>query len=205
MQNGIELPKRIFFTGAPGSRWSGIAQTIENLNGFNTSDRNDNRVHYRKGIGRGGNIGKMHGHNGSYFGHEMEFEAILDADYLDQAWSNLSGTRIIKSHEWAYKIEEIKNKFPDDWIMLVYRPDMVSYSWWHELGGFKISYPKYTWYKDSPTMLGEIIKINSHILESAYKYNLTWNYLTEDWIQDNFGQTTEIITKSSDVLVTILK
>lgn len=196
MLNGIELPKRIFFTGVPGSRWSGIAQAIENLNGFNTSDRRLEREYTHCGFS---------GHKGAYFGQQMEFDAILDAEYIDQAWSNLDGTRLVKSHDWAYKLDDIKTTFPNDWIMLVYRPDMISYAWWHEAGGFNIKYPDYTWYKNSANMLGEISKQNSHILEFACKHNLTWSYFTTSWIASNFNQTIEVKNKWSDILVTIKK
>jgi hypothetical protein len=196
MQNGIELPKRIFFTGVPGSRWSGIAQTIESLDGFNTSDRTPNREYSHNGFS---------GHKGAYFGHLMEFEPVLDADYIDQAWTDSNGTKVIKSHDWAYRLNEIKIQFSNDWIMLVYRPDMTSYSWWHEAGGFNIKYPNYTWYKNSTTMLGEIIKQNACILEFAQKYDLTWNYFTTNWIQSNFKQTIEVKNKCTDILVTLLK
>jgi len=196
MQNGIELPKRIFFTGVPGSRWSGIAQTIESLDGFNVSDRTPNREYAHNGFT---------GHKGVYFGQQMEFDAVLDAAHIDQAWSNLNGTQIVKSHDWAYKLEDIKIKFSDDWIMLVYRPDMTSYAWWHEAGGFNIKYPNYTQYKNSINMLGEISNRNSHILEFACKYNLTWSYFTTSWIVSNFNQTIEVKNKWSDILVTLLK
>jgi len=196
MQNGIELPKRIFFTGVPGSRWSGIAQNIESLDGFNTSDRTPNREYSHNGFS---------GHKGAYFGHLMEFEPVLAADYIDQAWSDSNGIKVIKSHDWAYRLNEIKIQFPNDWIMLVYRPDMSSYSWWHEAGGFNIKYPNYIWYKNSTTMLGEIIKQNACILEFAQKYDLTWNYFTTNWIQSNFKQTIEVKNKCTDILVTLLK
>jgi hypothetical protein len=196
MQNGIEFPKRIFFTGVPGSRWSGIAQTIETLNGFNISDRTPNREYSHNGFS---------GHKGAYFGQLMEFDAILDAKYIDQAWTNLDGIQLVKSHDWAYKLDEIKIQFPNDWIMLVYRPDMTSYSWWHEAGGFNIEYPNYTWYKNSTTMLGEIIKQNACILEFAQKHDLTWNYFTTSWISQNFEQNINIVKTSSDILVSILK
>jgi hypothetical protein len=196
MQNGIELPKRIFFTGVPGSRWSGIAQTIESLDGFNTSDRTPNREYSHNGFS---------GHKGAYFGQLMEFEPILDADYIDQAWTDSNGTKVIKSHDWAYVLDEIKIQFPNDWVMLVYRPDMTSYSWWHEAGGFNIKYPNYIWYKNSSTMLGEIIKQNACILEFAQKYDLTWNYFSTSWISQNFGQDINIIKTTSDILVSILK
>jgi hypothetical protein len=130
---------------------------------------------------------------------------MLDAEYIDQAWSKLDGIRLIKSHDWAYILDDVKTFFPDDWIMLIYRPDITSYAWWHEAGGFNIKYPDYTCYKNSTNMLGEISNQNSHILEFAYKHNLTWNYFTTSWIEYNFNQTIEIKNKWSDVLVTLLK
>ena len=54
----MNLPKRIFFTGVPGSKWSGIAQTIEALDGFNTTDRWNHREYKHSGFS---------GHVGAYF------------------------------------------------------------------------------------------------------------------------------------------
>jgi hypothetical protein len=65
-QNGTGLPNRIFLTGVPGSRWSGIAQTLESLNGFNTGDRTPAREFSHSGFT---------GHKGAYFGKGMEYEA----------------------------------------------------------------------------------------------------------------------------------
>ena len=39
------LPEYIFFTGVPGSRWSGIAQEIKSQPGYNTTDRAEHRVY----------------------------------------------------------------------------------------------------------------------------------------------------------------
>lgn len=196
MQNGIELPNRIFFTGVAGSRWSGIAQTLEQLKGFNTSDRIPDREFTHSGFT---------GHKGAYFGHGMEFEPQLDPQYIDQAWTDSNGTKIVKSHEWAYALDEIKQKFPKDWIMLVYRPDMASYAWWFEAGGFNIKYPNYEYYENSANMLGEIAKQNSAILNFGSKHNLSWNYFTPAWIETHFGQTTEIKKTWPDILVALLK
>ena len=190
------LPNRIFFTGVPGSRWSGIAQTLEQLDGFNTSDRTPARSY---------NHNQYSGHKGAYFGTGMELEAYLDERYIDYAWTTQGGTRIVKSHDWAYKLDSVRECFPNDWIMLVYRPDMASYSWWHEAGGFNIKYPSYTAYKDSATMLGEIAKQNASMLQFASKHDLTWNYFTPKWIKQNFGQTTEINKQWPDILVSLLK
>jgi hypothetical protein len=128
------LPNRIFFTGVPGSRWSGIAQVLESLDGFNTTDRTPNRDYTHH---------QFTGHRGAYFGPGMELESYLDPTYIDAAWATTGGCRVVKSHDYAYKLQTIGEVFPDDWIMLVYRPDLTSYAWWHEAGGFQIKYPCY--------------------------------------------------------------
>ena len=38
------LPEYIFFTGVPGSRWSGIAQEIKSQPGYNTTDRAEHQI-----------------------------------------------------------------------------------------------------------------------------------------------------------------
>jgi hypothetical protein len=192
----IKLPNRIFFTGVPGSRWSGIAQILEQLDGFNTSDRTVERTYEHNSYS---------GHKGAYFGPKMELEAYLNAEHIDSAWTTKGGTRIVKSHDWAYKLDLIEELFPDDWIMLVYRPDMSSYAWWHEAGGFNIKYPCYDWYENSTKMLSDISTQNKHILEYASKRNASWNYFTSEWVHNNFNQQIEIERTWPDILVTILK
>ena len=191
-----ELPKHIFFTGVPGSRWSGIAQTIESAPGFNTSDRTPARSYTHH---------SYTGHIGAYFGRGMEFESRLDETYIDSAWSNTTGCKLVKSHDWAFKLQEIKDAFPNDWIMLVYRPDMASYAWWHEAGGFQIKYPCYDAYKNSPTMLGEIITQNTSILEFGMINNCAWDYFTSAWIANNIGVEINVTKIWPDLLVTLIK
>ena len=145
------LPNRIFFTGVPGSRWSSIAQTLEQLEGINTSDHSSNRQYAS---------GKYSGHKGAYFGTGMEFETYLDPKHIDSPWREAGGCKIVKSHEWAHKLQTISEVFPTDWIMLVYRPDASSYAWWFEAGGFNIDYPDYSVYKNHAGMLGEITTQN---------------------------------------------
>jgi len=191
----MKLPDKIFFTGVPGSRWSGIAQTLEKMSGMNTSDRTPEREYDHH---------SYTGHKGSYFGPGMEFEPILDGDYIDQAWLKPNGCKLVKSHEWSYYLGEIREKFPDDWIMMIYRPDMVSYAWWHEAGGFQIQYPNYTAYKNSSNMLSEIMGQNSSILEFGRLNKFKWEYFTSEWISENFGQDIVVDKTFSDILVTLI-
>lgn len=192
------LPEHIFFTGVPGSRWSGIAQIIETIPGMNTSDRTPEReyIHHN-----------FTGHKGAYFGEGMELQPYLDHQYINSAWIDPSGCKLVKSHDWAnlHKLNTIKQLFPDAWIMMVYRPDQNSFAWWHEAGGFQIKYPNYSAYKDSPTMLSKIIEQNSAILEFGMINNSKWEYFTSNWIADNFSIKLDVTKVWPDILVTIIK
>ena len=190
------LPNRIWFTGVPGSRWSGIAQTLEQISGMNTTDRTPEREY---------NHHQYSGHKGAYFGKDMEFPALVIDSHVDQAFTSQEGCRLIKSHEWADHLEGIQTLCPNDWIMLVYRPDQSSFAWWHEAGGFQIGYPNYSAYKNSANMLAEIVRTNQLILEYGHKRNAKWEYFTTAWIQENFNTTLEVPQTFSDILVTLIK
>ena len=192
-----KLPNRIFLTGVPGSKWSGISQLLEdNVSGFNISNRSPEKEYLHNSFS---------GHKGTYFGKGMEFEAYLSAEYIDQAWKNVEGCKMIKSHEWAYHLDFIKKLFPNDWIMLVYRPDMPSYAWWHEAGGFNITYPNYASYKDSSGMLSAIMEQNKCILKFAKKHNAKWHHFGEEFVKEYFGNNLfKINNQYDDCLVTII-
>lgn len=192
MLNG--LPNRIFFTGVPGSKWSGIAQVIESIKGMNTTDRTSERQY---------NHSKYSGHKGAYFGKGMEFPAILDDAILDTPHLIKKPCRLLKSHEWSYVLDQIKNKYPDDWIILVYRPSNVSFEWWNRAGGFDITYPNYSSYKG--IIFEEIQKQNKNIINFAKKNKMKWENFTPNWIENNFGQYIEFDNSWNDVMITIKK
>jgi hypothetical protein len=190
----MTLPDRIFLTGVPGSKWSGIAQILESHNVFNTSDRTPERTY---------NHSEYSGHVGAYFGRGMEFYP--DPMKIDQAWNDGKGIKIAKSHDWAYMLDTIKPGFINDWVMLVYRPNEVSNEWWHEAGGFSITYPNYSAYKDNKGIRNAIMEQNNAILKFAYKNNATWNFFTHEWIRDQFGIDINVNKIYDDVLVSIIK
>ena len=192
------LPNKIFMIGAPGSRWSGIAQNIEdNIPGFNTTDRTADRNYAHHSFS---------GHLGVYFGTGWEHDTSLDPENLDKGFQHTAGTRILKSHEWAYQLDDIRERYPNDWIMLIYRPDMSCYSWWHEAGGFTIKYPDYRpYYENSVKMLNEIIEMNQAMFAFSQKHDLEWNHISADWIERNFGKSVEPSVKLPDTLVALLK
>jgi hypothetical protein len=175
-----------------------IAQNIEDgVPGFNVTDRDPRRTYGHH---------NFTGHLGAYFGTGWEFDASIDRENLDSPFIHTSGTRILKSHEWAYQLDEIRDRYPDSWIMLVYRPDMSCYAWWHEAGGFTISYPDYRpYYRDSANMLCEIVRQNQAIMRFAQLHDLAWRHISADWIQEHFGVRVEPGRRDPDTLVTLLK
>jgi hypothetical protein len=193
----MNLPKRIFFTGIPGCGWSTMAQTIERIEGFNTSDRIPERFYSHDSGAR---------HMGAYFGQGMEFSLDLNTKNIDSPWTESEGTRIVKSHDWALYLNEIKNCYPDDWIILVYRPELISLEWWLGAGGFNIKYPNYSAYQNEDIMLKHMRRCNKAMLDFSSNYQVKWSHFTNDWICETFGQQlSDIEQEESDILVTVIK
>ena len=157
---------RIFLTGVPGSRWSGIAQEIETKD-FNTSDRTPERTYTHN---------KYSGHVGAYYGTGMEFPAILDTKNLDLPYLKSKKTKLHKSHEWSLMLDDIVEWYHRAGIILIYRPNEAALKWWLEAGGFDIKYPNYDYYVDEDTMMTHIEKQNDAILKFAHKHKLTWEH-----------------------------
>jgi hypothetical protein len=199
----MRLPNRLFFTGVPGSRWSGISQVLETMEGVNISDWSETRFYNHAGFS---------GHRGSYFGPGMEFTHEIEQFkqeyrdyYLDSPWESGGGMKILRSHEWSYKLQFIKENFLNDWIMLVYRPDMASYTWWLQAGGFNITYPSYKSYENPERMHTTICEQNKAMLEFGYDVGAKWSYFDSDWIKDTFGQSINVPNPNKDILVTVIK
>ena len=196
----MKLPNRLFFTGVPGSRWSGIAQTLETCQAFNTSDRTETRKYEH---------GSFSGHLGAYFGRGMEFEPELNEQNLDAPWIDFATpTKIIKSHDWAYKLLEVEKfaKQSGDWLMIVHRDPESSYDWWVKAGGFDIKYPSYESYKNLPFMRTQIELQTLLIEKFVHDRNLILSPFNSDWVRLNFGLDILVDTsKLTDIKVTLLK
>ena len=157
---------RIFFTGVPGSRWSGIAQEIESEGGYDISDRTPDRNYTHN---------KYSGHVGAYFGTGMEFPAILDTKNLDLPYKG-TGTKLHKSHEWSLMLDDIADLYDRSGIILIYRPNEASLNWWLQAGGFNITYPNNDYSKNEKTMAKHIATQIDAILKFAHKHNLVWQH-----------------------------
>ena len=163
-----KIPYKIFITGAPGSGWAYIARWLENKINANISHRSISRSFTFWDSSR--QILRNR-HTGVFFGTGMEFSA--DLDVIDEPYSG-DGTRIYRSHEWVYKIDEIRERFPDAWIIFVNRLDDICFDWWKHIGGFDITYPNYSWYQDDEMMLQKIKEQNEIMLQFCTEHNIEW-------------------------------
>ena len=156
-----------FFTGVPGSRWSGIAREIKLDPQYDCTDRADHRQYKHHGFS---------GHKEAYFGSGMEFGCDLSYGNLVAPFSHNTTklTKLIMSHEWPYHFDEIIDRYPNALITLVYRNSEASMDWWLEAGGFNITYPNYEFYCDTTGMWEQIEKQNKLILDFGQKHMLQW-------------------------------
>ena len=165
----------ILATGAPGSKWSGwIEKNLYTLEGIDTSDRSPEREYW--------NGQSMH--RGAYFDPEMEYSN--SRENWDKPFSG-EGTRIIKSHTFAYSLNTLKDYgYP---IYMVVRSSVDCFNWWHEAGGWNIEYPNYSWYVDDKNMMNQIVSQNESI----------WKFLIEH--KDKVELIDGDLRENSDIFV----
>ena len=143
------MSKYILITGAPGSKWSSVAENIYQSPDIDRSDSTSERTYNHHEVK----------HVGSYFDPGMEFEN--DSSNWDKPFTG-TGQRIIKSHTFAHQLDKLKDMgYP---MVMVRRSNLECYDWWMQAGGFDITYPNYkTYYKDPDTMWAQIESQNTDI------------------------------------------
>ena len=169
--------KYIFFTGPPGSKWSRLSQEIRQWDAVDNSDCNQLRSYTHN---------KFSGHVGVYFGPEMEYgDWLKDGFYPDRLekeiesiWSG-DEKKILMSHNWCYYFNNIIYAYPAATIITVQRKNDKCFEWWKQAGGWNITYPSYTWYKNDDRMKEEITKQNKNIDEYIVKNKLQRIYFED--------------------------
>jgi hypothetical protein len=197
----------IWFTGAPGSKWSGTAnilQSIHDLN-FNISDRTPEREYTHTGPTT---LAKSITHTGVYFGpghgvgEHWDRLSILDSKSIvreiTQEWADASyGNLLVKSHFLSHHLDFISETFPDNPIIMVFRPNHKCEQGWFGAGGWNISYPNYRpYYKDNDTMKSMIAEHNTLMLDFCKKKNIVPQKFTRDFLKDTFNWTVDEIADS---------
>jgi hypothetical protein len=150
---------RVWMTGIPGSRWSGVYNRLVTLtNYFDRSDETLENIHFHKNakatILRHPDTEKFLGHKGTYWSQTSGTEHWEDITKLsrEEIVSDLStvytgdNTPIIRNHCFLRhnSIEFLAKTFPDDILMMVWRPAKTSLSWWTDIMEWDDTYPDYS-------------------------------------------------------------
>lgn len=173
----------IIAAGTPGSKWSGLLNALSLHKNVNDEDKAEHRqyfIYYKQADT--GQVLRMGWHFGVYFGPGNEYgnnfddmsklskeEIIREFAKPYQTWD---GVKLIKSHWFAYNLDTLVKHFPKAKIILVWAPDESCFDWWTHLGGWKITFPGYTWYENDQRMKSKIKEENAWILKFIFEKNL---------------------------------
>ena len=194
----------IFFTGAPGSRWSGVSQLFRNAwPDVDNTDCGDLRKMYKHA--------QFGGHRGNYYGPGMLNGKWLDERFgtrnewleeIDRSFKGPNTVKLVLSHNFAHWLNELKQEFPKSKIVMCYRPDQACYEWWQQAGGWDITYPDYSWYKDNITMRQEIFQQNKKMLAFAEANNVEFTRPDKDFFRKHFNRDIDFVNdKDVDIAV----
>jgi len=155
----IKDNKLIFWTGAPGSKWSATAWCLSKTKklDIDSSDQAEHRC-YIVDDERWPGIR----HVGSYFGPGFEFGHnfhkinTLTKDEIKEEISKVFDEndkfKIVRCHQFVYHLDWIRDTFPESKIVVVWRKPEISWNGWISAGGFDITHPNYNeYYKDEET------------------------------------------------------
>ena len=195
----MDESKLVFFTGAPGSKWSSVAHVIAQSRKykFDTGDYAEDREY------RHINNPKLAPHRGSYFGPGFPFGDSFDRvarlpkeevyAEIEDAWiTQNGGYKIIKCHQFSIDLEDIKREFPTSKIMIVWRNDKACADGWFGAGGFDITYPLYKEaYVNKEIMLQRIKKENEHNLRFIHQNKLEMTLAHEGHFKNFWDIDTE--------------
>ena len=204
-----------FVTGCPGSGWSSVShhvkQTLSNV--YDTSDLNDECCFlipdgfYKKYTKTDpltlSTVEKLT-HHGSYFGPSNKYGGKFDCiaenytvDEFTQECLRPFGDRSkpvkqIKSHWFAYNLDWVWENFKGHELLLIWKDPTAAYQHWQDIGGWKITYPNYIWYRQKDSMQDQIHKEADQLLDFINRKNLQLTDCSGHWmntIYNEFGYT----------------
>lgn len=194
----------VWFTGAPGSKWSGSANILQAipLLKFNISDRTPEREYKHTGPTP---LATGITHTGAYFGpghglgetfHELgKSDPIAIEQEILAQWKDPSyGKLLVKSHFFTHQLDYIAKTWSENTIIMITRPNEACARGWFGAGGWNISYPDYRpYYQDDSRMKQLISEHNSKIFEFCSKHNIELKKLTASYLQETFNWNVDTI------------
>lgn len=193
--------KYIFLTGVPGSRWGRIEHMMyQNCDIVDVSCK----MHHQQNIPEH-STKHIYTFWGPYHEHGDGFDRLdllgpdevmrqIDAAYDD---NDPRPIRIIRCHWFSYQLDWIRENMPWVDILMVFREPEMSYRWWHESGGWDISYPNYAWYGTDQVLRRQIMVEHKLMLKFMREQGLTQDYNLGDpvpWFKAHMPEYSAQIT-----------
>jgi hypothetical protein len=190
----------VWFTGAPGSKWSGTANILQSITSFdfNISDRSSEREYTHTGPTT---LARSITHTGVYFGpghgYGEDFHNInllnprVVEDTIAKEWTDPSyGRLLVKSHFFSHNLDYIAETWTDNPIIMILRPNIKCEQGWFGAGGWNIAYPNYRpYYKDDDTMKAMIAEHNDKIISFCNRKSIAIQPLTAEYLKRTFDWT----------------
>lgn len=159
----------ILTLGIPGSRWGRLESILCNTHNHLIDSSAWKEYNMDMPLN---NTGHMHAFWGPYnrLGEQFDQLALLGEQQfrhqLDKEFDadNPAPYRFIRCHWFSYQLEWLEKNCPDMWILFLFREPEMSLRWWHESGGWDISYPNYKWYGTS-----DVLERQAHV-ENKYMH-----------------------------------
>jgi len=158
--------KLIFWTGAPGSKWSSTSWALTKTKKIliDNSDNTPERHYVIPEKFQHPEVSFKIKHVGSYFGPGMEFgqnfhriNTLTKDEIKKEINKAFNGKhpekyKIVRCHQFVYNLDWIRDNFPTSKIVIVYRKPEASINGWLTAGGIEIKHPDYKkYYKDNET------------------------------------------------------
>lgn len=198
----------IFFTGAPGSKWSRITTVLSLWPELNNTDQNKFPTYRKNAFPEYSNRADIPvgNHSGVYFGPDHgygenfhDLSKLTKEEFLNEierAYDDFdTGIKIVKSHWFCHNnnLNWLKENFPESKIVLVYNGNGEAFKWWHFIGGWNITFPYYTWYGNDEGMWTWINKENKNLIEFCRQNGLSLKFC------ENFINLTQRLNLGQDL------
>lgn len=192
----MDTSKLIFFTGAPGSKWSAVSWVLSEVESLNVdkSDRTPERLMVHKEMYNGVR------HTGAYFGPGMDlgpqFHNIKQytkeeiCKQIKQGWPEWDDSKhhIVRCHQFINNFDFLVDTFPESKFVVVTRRPEQCVLGWMSVGGIDIPYPHYKeYYKDNDTAEKLIKQEAQRALETMWDYDMDPHVASAGHFKQKFG------------------
>jgi hypothetical protein len=193
--------KYIFLTGVPGSRWGRIEQMMYQVSDLvDTSCRQNHQQNLPAHSTR-----HIYTFWGPFHEHGDQFDqlSLLGPDRvmaeIDAAYDPADSRpyRIIRCHWFSYQLDWIRTNMPWVDIIMMFREPEMSFRWWHESGGWDISYPNYAWYSNDLVLRRQIMTEHKLMLKFMREQGLQQDInlgQPHEWFQKHMPEVSEHFT-----------